>query len=362
MVKKLTKNQKYVLYGLTRYPLLNDRELAKHIDVEKSTIAKARKVLFDRKYFRTVRMPLFSSLGCELFSVMYTGYRSPLLTRHNIENYTGNLQKESKKIPECFLSAIDRHRFFNFYVSRNYTDIREIFHGYEKLAGQSGSFRREDVSYLSFSFKRASFLKLFDYASLLNTEFELGFPEDKKQPLDTLGAKEELKLSRSERTVLYALVHYPDDTDTSISTRFNVSRQLISRCRTDFEGRLVKTLRAVDLSRIGFKLMALTHVKMEPHIPAKELSDDYQRLLDNPHLVFGVVEDNELLLLEAFKEEEEVYQQDLSNILTRYREKNYMVNEPRTLFMDLRTMKTPVNFEFHRILDQIFGMDIKLKL
>lgn len=358
MAKKLTRNQQYVLYGLTKYPLLNDRELAKHIDVEKSTIAKARKVLFDRKYFRTVRMPLFSSLGCELFSILYTGYSSPLLTKQNIDKF----MKENRKFPESFLSVVDRHQAFSFYVSRNYTTIKEIFSRYEELAAQSGSFRREDVSYVSFSFVRAIFLKLFDFSSLLNNEFELGFPEEKKTLLPTpAGAVKEKKLSRSEKTVLYALVRHPDDTDTAISSKFNVSRQLISRCRTDFENKLMRTLRAVDLSKIGFNLMTLSHIQLEPHLPEKELKSDYEKLLNNPHLIFGITEDNETIFIEAFKSEEDIYKQDTVKILSKYREKNYVVKEPRTLFMDLRTQKMPINFEFHKILDVLYGKDIKAK-
>jgi len=356
VAKKLTKNQKYVLYGLTKYPLLNDRELAKHIDVEKSTIAKARKVLFDRNYFGTVRMPLFSPLGCELFSVLYTGYRSPLLTKPNIDRF----MKENKKFPESFLSTVDRHQAFSFYVSKDYTAIKEIFHKYEELAAQSGSFRREDVSYASFSFRRASFLKFFDFSSLLNKEFELGFPEEPRTMMPPQRVVKEQKISRSEKTVLYALVRFPDDTDTAISSKFNVSRQLISRCRTDFENKLVKTLRAVDLSKIGFNLMTLSHIQPEPHLPEKELRKDFEKVLNNPHLIFGITEDNEMILVEAFRDEEEVYKQDTIKILRKYREKNYVI-EPRTLFMDLRTQKTPINFEFHKVLDILYGKDIKAK-
>jgi len=358
MVKKLTKNQKYVLYGLTRYPLLNDRELSKYINVEKSTIAKARKVLSDRKYFWTVRIPLFYSLGCELFSVMYTGYRSPLLTKRSIENFI----EENKKFCESFLSIVDKHKAFNFYVSKNYTAVKEIFHRYEKLASRTGSFRREDVSYVVFSFKRARFLKLFDFSSLLNEEFDLGFPEEKKEMFSPEPkALSEIKLSKSEKTVLYALVKYPGATDTTISSRFNVSRQLISRCRNEFEDRLIKTVRVVDLSKIGFKLMAFTHIQTEPHLPEDRLKEDLNKLVANPHLIFGMNEDNETVFVEAFKNEEEIYSQEFIDVLARYREKNYMVSEPRTLFIDLRIRETPIHFEFHKLLKELYGEDIKIK-
>ncbi len=358
MAKKLTKNQKYVLYGLTKYPLLNDRELATIIDVEKSTIAKARKVLFDRKFFSTVRIPLSYSLGCELFSAMYTGYRSSLLTKKIVDKFI----EVNRKFPESVLSVADQHLAFNFYISRNYSDIKNIFHNYETLAAKSGGFRREDVSYIIFSFKRAQFLKMFDFSSLLNKEFDLGFPEENKKRF-TPSAKqlETQRLSKSEKTVLYALTRYPDDTDTAISAKFNVSRQLISRCRMDFEGRLMQTVRVADLSKIGFNRMTLTHMVVEPNVPKKTLEKDFEEIINNPHLIFGMTEDNQTLLVQAFKDQEESYKQEITRILTDYREKHYILEEPRTLFIDLRTRKLPISFEFYKILEVLYGKDLKLK-
>ncbi len=53
-VKKnfLTKNEQKVLYGITKYPQINDSELSDIINVKLSTLTSIKKRLYNQGYFR----------------------------------------------------------------------------------------------------------------------------------------------------------------------------------------------------------------------------------------------------------------------------------------------------------------------
>ena len=79
----LTENEKQVLYGLVRYPLLNNRELSEVLGLKQSTVTVIHRKLKERGYVKTVRIPLLQEFGCEVLAVTYGTFSSsvPLKTR-----------------------------------------------------------------------------------------------------------------------------------------------------------------------------------------------------------------------------------------------------------------------------------------
>ena len=63
---RLNKNEKLVLYGLVKYPLFNDRELAEKIKLKMTTVTAIKNRLKKNGYYYTVRIPVLQNLGCEL--------------------------------------------------------------------------------------------------------------------------------------------------------------------------------------------------------------------------------------------------------------------------------------------------------
>src|SRR5512136_700682 len=69
----LTPNEKQVLYGLVRHPVLNDRELSELLDVKVSTVTAIRRRLRHAEYFTTRRVPMMHRLGWELLKDRFPG-------------------------------------------------------------------------------------------------------------------------------------------------------------------------------------------------------------------------------------------------------------------------------------------------
>lgn len=59
---KLTQKEKQVLYGLTGWPELNDKELANKLNLKRSTVTSIRNKLKKRKYFQRFILPNFEAL------------------------------------------------------------------------------------------------------------------------------------------------------------------------------------------------------------------------------------------------------------------------------------------------------------
>jgi len=68
---ELSNNEKLVLYGLTRYPLDNDRQLSEKVNLKMSTITAIKNRLKTRNYYFTARIPMLNDLGCELVNIIY---------------------------------------------------------------------------------------------------------------------------------------------------------------------------------------------------------------------------------------------------------------------------------------------------
>ena len=69
MGRGLLRSEKLVLYGLVKYPLLNDRELAEQLDMKMSTLTAINNQLKENDMFYSVSVPDFSMLGNELMII-----------------------------------------------------------------------------------------------------------------------------------------------------------------------------------------------------------------------------------------------------------------------------------------------------
>ena len=121
MINSLTQNEKLVLYGLVRYPLLNNRELSDALELKLSTVTVIHRKLMQKGYVRTARIPLIQNFGCEMLAVTYSVFSSsmPLNTRLQIsadiaENYD-----------EVFWAVSETTQGISIQLSKNYTEVKK---------------------------------------------------------------------------------------------------------------------------------------------------------------------------------------------------------------------------------------------
>jgi len=104
----LTKNEEKVLYGLVKYPGLNDSELSSIIDVKFSTFTSIKRRLFDQGFFRKLTVPMLNYLGCELLAVIYTQFNPVIPLNERIKT----TKKQLKFLRKSFFQRENRKKVF----------------------------------------------------------------------------------------------------------------------------------------------------------------------------------------------------------------------------------------------------------
>ena len=145
----LTKNEKLVLYGLVRWPSLNDRELSKKIGIKRSTVTAIRNKLKREEYFKTTTIPDLKKIGYELITVLHSNYNplTPFLMR---EKYA-DIVKEI--FHYFFLFANDRERVI-FSAARNFTETRKEIFDEENIYTEMKFLTEEGNTYAFFPFRQ----------------------------------------------------------------------------------------------------------------------------------------------------------------------------------------------------------------
>ena len=112
----LTGREKLVLWGLCRYPLLNDEELAKKLDLKRSTLTAIKNRLKGKGWFSLNYIPNFRKLGCQFFSIFDVGFK-------------GGKSKGVEVIKNelgVVLSNYQDDKFFGVFVSNKYVDFKRF--------------------------------------------------------------------------------------------------------------------------------------------------------------------------------------------------------------------------------------------
>ncbi len=105
----LTKNEQTVLWGLTKYPEVNDSDLSCKLGVKLSTLTSIKRRLFEEGYYRYITIPQVNKLGCELLAVIYSQF-NPVIP---LEERVKTTKKTIEVFDEIFFFCWGtRKRFF----------------------------------------------------------------------------------------------------------------------------------------------------------------------------------------------------------------------------------------------------------
>lgn len=317
----LTSNEKQVLYGLVRHPVLNDRELSESLGVKVSTVTAIRRRLRRGDYYVTRRIPMMHRLGWEL---LVAG--SARLDLGQPGQAGGRLRELLKdRFPSLFhvVSSADHLSFLGF--ARNYTAFRtevdELRVGLDKakLLGNG------DVHFAVFPMAVSVVPTFFDYSHALALAFgiedRLAVRMDRSKTMD-------IELTRKETEVLKGLVRFPELSDKALAQRVKVSRQAVSKMRREFEREgLLRTARVPNLRMLGFELYVTASARFTPASPMRARSEGLDRLLRSTATFFLVSDDAEVSVFGAAKTYEQFSLLN-ANLAKHFKERGYLSSDP----------------------------------
>jgi DNA-binding Lrp family transcriptional regulator len=347
MGMKFTENERATMYGLVRYPDLNDRELADKMDGKLSTVTAIRRRLFDAGILTDVTIPMMDRLGSEILVVGY-GALNPTdkkahaeMARRIYETHSGTF---------LMGDALD----YGFFVgcAGNYTDVKSDLDSLNHFLSHAG-LGSEPWSYALFPFAVSKILNCFDFSASLADALGLQTKPDKismefKRPVQA-------DLSLKEKAVLRGLVTNPGMTDSDLTAKVDVSRQAIADMRRRFtEEGLIKNLRVPHLEKIGCELVTLTHCQFNPRSQFSERRDGIKLMVEeSPHL-FAVSGNFESIMMHSHQSYSQL--DDVKKrLLSYYKIHDFIRGEPKISIFLSANLTFPVWFKFDRILDRALG-------
>jgi DNA-binding MarR family transcriptional regulator len=352
---KLNKNEEIVFYGLIRYPLLNDRELATKLKLKMTTVTAIKNRLKKNKYYSTIRVPVLKHLGTELFSVMQTKF-NPVRYEDEMMN---NISMLADHAPEFVYGAYDSGDGFGFAYARNYSDMLEAI-DLMSIAARSREYI-ENIEpplkdFFHFPLRNSKILNYFDFGPLLSREFDLKFGDEPDLLTPTFIEPKDITLTNIEKRVLHGLVSYPELPDSKISEKINVTRQVISKLKKTFEDEgLIKTLKVPNFELFDYEILALTLINHNPVTPPEVREQELKKIMEEiPHImvISGLMESMMLCLFKDFKE----FQIVRSKVQKLYKETNFLLGEPTVNLYSIRSLKILTNHQYGPIVKKVLDI------
>jgi DNA-binding MarR family transcriptional regulator len=348
---KLTENDKLVFFSLVKWPNLNDTELSKNINIKRSTITAIRNKLEKNNFYTTINVPNLERIGCELLTVRYGSF-NPLATYEMREKYSS-----THKFPDVFFKRSADKQRFALSAAANFTEVKKYIDYSNRVYGEQGFLTSEGIVHVFFPFKVSKIFRFFDYAPLLRQHFNLKTGVERIEFDTDFIEHEKIELSENEKLVFYALVKYPRLNDNELASKVSMSRQYVSSARKKFEASgLIKTIHIPDLDMLGFQLLVLTHVMVNPTSAIGSRRHGIEKILSQASHIFYISGNLEFVLISAFTDYPE-YNSVHEDIINYYKEHDLLLKDPVSRILINKDIKLAIDGRFAPLVKAVF--DIK---
>ena len=295
----LTDKERVVLWGICRFPLLNDEELAGKLELKRSTLTAIKNRLKGKGWFSLKYVPNFSKLGCQFVGVFDGGAGKGRIRGIN--------SKLLKSVPEVVLSNYQNEKFFGVFVSDKYVEFRKFLERFEE----------ENKEALRLGFNEHSFFydledfELRDFSEVINSLFSLGRRE-KAKIFDFKGMPEELNIN--EKRVLHAMVRDSSMSSAEIAKKVWISKPTVIKIRNKLiDEAYIYAMVLPNFRKLGFQYFGRLTYEFDSDLPS-----DIKRKGDVSRTVLRVNGKRTVVKFILFASEEE-YIEEVDLIRDAYR-------------------------------------------
>ena len=359
MIKdKLNYNESLVLYGLVKYPLLNDRELADKLKLKMTTVTAIKNRLKQNKYYTTIRVPILRHYEIELFTVILIKF-SGIVSE---EDLVKNLGPLIQNIPEFFYGGIEGGNGFGLGFAQNYSELLSTIEHLSK--GVRGEGYVENVNppmkrLAIFPLKNAVFFNFFDFSNILKREYKLKLDDEQDESMISLPKPKDTSLTTIEKRVLYGLVNYPELPDSKIADKINVTRQVISKLKKTFEDDgLIKTIRIPDLLKLGYEILVLGHNHHNPLTPLEKRKKGIEMVISELPLILLISTNLESFAISPVKNFVE-FQKLKNKVISFYKKEKFFITEPAIHMFSISNLTFARTHFYGPLIKKIFKIEDK---
>lgn len=309
----LTDKEKLVLWGLCRYPLLNDEELSGRLNLKRSTLTAIKNRIKEKKWFGLIYLPNFHKLGCQFTSI----FEGNLSKSAKVKTLNLNLIKET---PEVFLNNYQDDKFFGVFVSDKFVSFKKFIDAFSE---DNKDVFRMGTTENSF-FYGLDNIELMGFSGMINNLFNLGMKE--KSIIYTFEGNGQ-ELNTNEKRVLLAMVKNSEMSSSEISKKVWISKPTVIKIRKKLieEGYLYPIV-FPDFKKLGFPYIAKISLEFNSKIP-KEIKQNNT----DARTILRITEKKKLTKYILITDEEE-YNEEIEFLRETYRKSGIYFTLENELF------------------------------
>lgn len=344
-----TPAEKAVLYGLVRYPTLNDRQLSEKIKVKPSTTTAIRRRLRERDIFQTRRVPMANKLGYEILVFVF-GRIKPDTKKPEMNK----LLKWVKEVPGIVHAFMSSESMCCIGFFKNYSEYRKLADDVWEAFGDKGPLDPKSWKSVVFSFEHCKLANFFDYSSPLRHLFKVEEKSDFSRELETVT---EEHLSKKEKVVLGGLVKYPESSDKDVAEKVGASRQAVSSMRKRFEEKgILRTMRILNLEKLGYQMIAVGHLVFQPKAPLTVRWEGVERTARVSPMILWVTSSPETVAVGLMRDYDELHELR-GDFLEYYAKRGYYSEEPSVSLFPVSDTRVVKDFDFSGFMNRLIKED-----
>ena len=280
----LTKNEKLVFYGLVKYPLLNDQQLAKELKIKRSTVTAIKNKLLRQGFYSTYIVPNFELIGCDLLCIINGKMPIEDAKRRNIKIFENVMAST-----EIVYNINTDKEFLSIVVSKNFVETKKLVDTLS-IIYEKDDMEKPNIIYLPFTMSKI--MNFFDYSTLLNFLFNLNI---KKETWKSIKSTKR-NLSENEKIILYAITKYPNSTVIEISDKTKISRSTMSNIKKNLiNENFLKIINMPDNTKLNCELIVYSNAKID----LRKINKGNQGI---PSLIFMISSERESGNIFAFED------------------------------------------------------------
>ncbi len=300
---KLSRNEKMILWGLVKYPMLNDRQLSELVGVRMSTL-NAIKNKMKRMGLITDRIvPNIEVMGYEILSITWAPLNKASMTKKEMDGMTNAFGRW----PSIYTSQIFGDTLFFISLNKDYTSYRKVDHGIITALSDKELLDTDQVHSTLYPLTLSKVNKNFDYTTVLERMFDINGKEmgrPNKVPDPEVTREKVYHLTKKEKVIMKGLLQYPDLPDNKIANMLDTTRQAVARHKKELiELNVIKKLRIIDYTKIGFDILCLVEAHYNRLKGSNRSAPDIEHLnLPSFFSVYGNYETVSLSLFQDFQQ------------------------------------------------------------
>jgi DNA-binding MarR family transcriptional regulator len=345
---ELTDKEKLMLYGLTKYPILTDKQLSEKLDLKHSTVTAIRHRLRKNEFFRGLAIPRLQNMGCNMLVLIYTAL-SPLIPLEERVIISG---KTIAVFEEIFLSIGAQDKGFSLSLSKDYATIGRINDIRTQTFGKHGFLEDEYPNMVVFPFDISKIYRFFDFSPLLKKSFDLDIDStDEVKNLGFLSGKN-VSLTDREKKIYCSLIQHPEISDINLGKKIGVSRHTVSRIRRNFEKDfLIRWINLPNLKKLGFEILTTYHISYDPrNHPNMEEDETVSLISDSTIMMASRMFETFMLCVHSDFDD---YNRDTNRIMQILKEKKWISKNPAVRTYSLNELIYIKDFIFAPIAKKI---------